>query len=319
MIRVLLLIPPWAGPDPRRKTMKKLALALTALTALVAGAGFAQASPVGAAQGLPSIQRAADGRPLPQNSEDSSSGDLNNINATYRGRALLQHVQVSTLFMGQDWQSSPYTKPINGFFQALFADGRYMNNLAQYSAGGYQIGNGSLVATTIDHRPAAAKVSDDEIQAEVALAIQYHALPPAGPDSLYVVYTAPGTVVVQSDGSDSVNNFAGYHGYVTDSPVGAFAYAVVAYPDDPYMLTACASHELAEAVTDPQVNAGTLGWYDDNNGELGDIPVSMFYAGIVDEAGYLDILTGQDGSQYVVQKIWSNRDEAPVAFSESTR
>jgi hypothetical protein len=300
--------------------MKKLAVTLTALTALVAGAGFAQANPVGAAQGLPSIQRAADGRPLPQRSEDSSSGDLNNINATYRGGALLQHVQVSTLFMGQAWQSSPYTKPINEFFRTLFADGRYMNNLAQYSAGGYQIGNGSLVATTTDHRPAAAKVSDDEIRAEVALAIQYKALPPAGPDSLYVVYTAPGTVVVQSDGSDSVNNFAGYHGYVTDSPVGAFAYAVVAYPQqDTYELTACASHELAEAVTDPQVNAGTLGWYDDSNGELGDIPVSMFYAGILDEAGYLDLLTGSDGTQYVAQKIWSNRDNAPVAFSESAR
>ena len=31
-----------------------------------------------------------------------------------------------------------------------FADGGYLANLSQYSAGGYQIGNGSIVATAWD-------------------------------------------------------------------------------------------------------------------------------------------------------------------------
>ena len=37
-------------------------------------------------------------------------------------------------------------------------------------------------------------------------------------------------------------------------------------------LTAVSSHEVAEAVTDPNVNYKNLGWYDDNlNGEIGDL------------------------------------------------
>src|SRR5207248_11380131 len=36
-------------------------------------------------------------------------------------------------------------------------------------------------------------------------------------------------------------------------------------------LTAVSSHELAEAVTDPDVDFGRLGWYDPRRGEIGDI------------------------------------------------
>jgi hypothetical protein len=132
-----------------------------------------------------------------------------------------------------------------------------------------------------------------------------------------VVFTSPNTVVVDSNGEDSVNNFYGYHGYATNTAVGDFAYAIIAFPSDGWHLTPTASHELAEAVTDPQVNAGTLGWYDDNNGEIGDIPVALYYAGRISETDELDILVGGDGTKYIVQKEWSVRDGAPVAFAES--
>ena len=74
--------------------MKKLALTLTTLTALVAGLFLVH----------PSAARAA--------------GDLGNINLTYRGGALLQHVQVSTMFMGKAWQGSKYPSYVNHFFHA---------------------------------------------------------------------------------------------------------------------------------------------------------------------------------------------------------
>jgi hypothetical protein len=63
------------------------------------------------------------------------------------------------------------------------------------------------------------------------------------------------------------------------------------------------------------VNAGTLGWYDDQNGEIGDIPVAMYNAGRIAETDYLDILQGADGTKYIVQKEWSNQDSAPVSFA----
>src|SRR5205085_974616 len=59
-------------------------------------------------------------------------------------------------------------------------------------------------------------------------------------------------------------------------------YAVIAYPGGAVhnsslgtaavdQLTAVTSHELAEAVTDPDVNFGRLGWYDPRRGEIGDV------------------------------------------------
>src|SRR5207244_12635513 len=44
-------------------------------------------------------------------------------------------------------------------------------------------------------------------------------------------------------------------------------------------LTAVNSHEIAEAVTDPNVNYKALGWYDDQlNGEIGDLAVGHYAA-----------------------------------------
>ena len=214
-------------------------------------------------------------------------GYLDHISPYYHGGALMQHVQVSTLFMGQEWQSSKFPNYLNGFFKALFDDGRYMANLSQYSAGGYQIGNGQFVGTAWYPRSVGGQVTDDQIQATVVAGIQAKALPKPNADSLYIVFTPPDTVVVNSSGENSLDNFYGYHGFVTNSAVGAFAYAVIAFPDDMWHLTPTASHEMSEAVTDPQVNAGTLGWYDDNNGEIGDIPVALYYAGRISETDEL--------------------------------
>src|SRR5262249_45848216 len=80
------------------------------------------------------------------------------------------------------------------------------------------------------------------------------------------------------------------------------------------------SHELAEAVTDPQEALGALGWLDTNNGEVADIVISLGGGEPprLNIHGALDILVGPDGSFYIVQKIWSIRDNAPVAFAHQT-
>jgi hypothetical protein len=265
------------------------------------------------------IALAAAATAFPSAVRADDSGDLDNINPYYHGGALLQHVQVSNLFMGQEWQGSQFPNYLNGFFKALFDDGRYMANLSQYSAGSYQIGNGQFVGAAWYQKAVGGQVTDDQVRATIAAGIQAKALPKPNADSLYVVFTPPNTEVIDATGTSSVDTFYGYHGYVSQSAVGAFAYAIVVFPDDGWHLTPTASHEMSEAVTDPQVNAGTLGWYDDNNGELGDIPVSLYYAGRIAETDELDILVGGDGTKYIVQKEWSVRDGAPVAFAESAR
>src|SRR2546422_8943 len=70
---------------------------------------------------------------------------LDHIKFAYWGGPLIQRAKIITLFWGSYWSSMPdAANYFNGFFQALFLDGRYLLNLQQYSAGGYQISNGQL-------------------------------------------------------------------------------------------------------------------------------------------------------------------------------
>jgi hypothetical protein len=238
------------------------------------------------------------------------------IRLTYRGGPLLQNVKVATLFWGSSWKSSSLTGYFDGFFRALFADGLFMANLAQYSTGGYSIGNGSFVATDTDGQDPPAPVTDAQIQSEIRAQVAAGHLPRPDQDTVYFVFTAPGVIVYDSKGNNSVDDFASYHDYSFGSD--DFAYAVIPYDDslqDPRWMTVYASHELAESVTDPEPYTVTAGWYDDNYGEVADIPATLYIANQIGIDGLLDELDAADGTRYLVQKVWSLWDNAPVAFA----
>jgi len=85
------------------------------------------------------------------------------------------------------------------------------------------------------------------------------------------VFLPPG-VTSGLNGSSSCVNFCGYH----DNDAEVY-YAVMPHPDCDGCagglsaidaLTTTSSHELCEALTDPQPGQS---WYDDSNGEIGDI------------------------------------------------
>jgi hypothetical protein len=238
------------------------------------------------------------------------------IKLTYRGGPLIQRVKVATLFWGSSWNSSSLPSYFNSFFRNLFADGRFMANLAQYSAGGYTIGNGSFVATDIDTQNPPARVKDAQIQAEIRARVVAKRLPQADEDIVYFVFTPPGVVVVDGNGDNSADDFVSYHDFHFGG--SGYAYAVMPFDDslrDPRWMTLNASHELAEAVTDPAPYDGSLGWYDDYYGEVADIPDVLYDAYVIDDADYVDELDAPDGSYYLVQKVWSLKDNAPVAFA----
>jgi hypothetical protein len=232
-------------------------------------------------------------------------------NPTYHGGPLLQQVRVELLFWGPELAQNSLHRTINGFFQSLFSDGRYMARLAQYTVGGYRIGNGSLEVTTSDGTPVPARVTDAQIQAEVSAQIQVGKLPLPAIDRLYVVLL-PGTVLlVDPNGIDSRQGFTGYHYF---SRAGGFPYAVVRSGGQDEM-TITASHELAESVTDPQSDTwATVAWIDDQYGEIGDIVQNMYAAGQISRDEYVDVLPGTNGARYLVQKVWSVRDGAPAGL-----
>jgi hypothetical protein len=269
---------------------------------------------------------------------------LNGINVTYHGGALIQHVKVVPLLYGSSWQGTTTPAYLKGFLQTLFMDGRYLGILAQYSAGGYTIGNGTAVDPVVDpavlpkadseHAGSGIRyqITDDQIQAEIKALFSTSKVPPPDANTLYVLCT-PSDVVVIAGGGDSESSFAAYHDYASD---GGYAYVVITLTGESTTkratsptgykgtlfnrdLTLGISHELAEAVTDPQGD----GWYDDDpSGQLGmleivDIPDLLNSLGLITDDQLYPLLTGSDGTRYAVETVWSNQGRTLAAFPPS--
>lgn len=195
---------------------------------------------------------------------------------TYRGGPLLTAVKVFTVYWGTPWQATPLADTasrLDEFFDfALTSD--LLDRLTEYSVPGKTIGPGSRIGRAVVTAPTPARVvSDAAIQHMLQQELSANpAFPAADANTLYFVYLPPGSSVVQG-GSRSCQGFCGYH----DNIGGQIFYAVMPYPDcggctgglAPFdALTSTSSHELCEAITDPVPGQG---WYDDVNGEIGDI------------------------------------------------
>jgi hypothetical protein len=195
---------------------------------------------------------------------------------TYRGGPLIQNVNVFGVFWGAAWQNSPMSDTaaqVTAFLQYVVAS-PLIDQLGEYTTSGYTIGHGQVTGTTVVGDPApASTVDDSDIQALLQDQISSNAsFPQPDANTLYFVFLPSGTTVT-SGGSASCHQFCGYH----DAIGGQIFYAVQPYPDCDGCLgglavvdamTQIASHELSEAITDPIPGQG---WYDDANGEIGDI------------------------------------------------
>jgi hypothetical protein len=194
---------------------------------------------------------------------------------TYRNGPLLTSVQVFTVFWGAAWNNAPQdallTK-VNQFFDFILSS-QLLDQLAEYSVATQEISRGSLIGTITITSPAPGKTVDDSaIQTFLQEQISAGALPPTTANTLYFLFLPPGVTVTQG-GSASCKVFCGYHDAINNK----IFYAVMPYPGCAGCLggiaafdalTSTTSHELCEAITDPVPGQG---WYDDNNGEIGDI------------------------------------------------
>jgi hypothetical protein len=195
---------------------------------------------------------------------------------TYRGGPLLTAVQVFTFFWGDAWQAQPQAElaqQINRFFDFILTSA-LIDQMGEYNVPAQTIGHGARVGTTTLATPAPGpSVADSDIRQLIQHEISTDpSVPQPSPNSLYFVFLPPG-VSVSLDGGSSCTTFCGYHNDIN----GQIFYAVMPYPDCAGCagvttvfdaLTSTSSHELCEAITDPVPGQG---WYDDNNGEIGDI------------------------------------------------
>ncbi len=215
---------------------------------------------------------------------------------SYRGGALLKNVEVFTIFWGAAWQTAPL-KPmvtqLNGFFDFILTSS-LIGQLSEYNTTAYSIGSGKRIGTKTLSRPAVGRTLTD---ATIRQMLQKGSFTKPSSNRLYFVYLPPGTSVIQG-GSRSCQAFCGYHDMIDPTTY----YAVMPYANcagcqgglSPFdALTSTSSHELCEAITDPDPGQG---WYDDQHGEIGDI---------------CPWKTKKVGT-YTVQLEWSNKANACV-------
>ena len=240
------------------------------------------------------------------------------LTVTFHGGALLNAVEAQAVFLGSDWSTSATLQSQKGQldqYVSTLVSGSYLEML---TTAGYNVGRGTASVGVVKNEPLSKTgnvgVTDGQIQGYLQSMISAGQLQTPDANRLYVVYVEPG-VVVHLGGDASNTTFLGYHGAFSGTTASKQSvdihYAVMAYPSAPNFtaqsqgfatnfdeLTSVTSHEVAEAVTDPNVNYKALGWYDDQkNGEIGDLA-----------EGFQSTITGATGIVYVVQDAVDQND-----------
>jgi hypothetical protein len=219
---------------------------------------------------------------------------------TYNGGPLIQNVQVYTIFWGKLWGKSPSSttmmQQLNKFFTDILTS-PLIDQLAEYDVPGQSIGHGSFIGTSVISAHAPSKsVTDSAVQAQLNKWIAAKTVPQPTANTLYFIYLDPKIVSIMG-GSKSCQSYCGYH-----NNVGKVYYALMPYPTCSGCLggmqafdalTGTSSHELCEAITDPVPGSG---WYDNANGEIGDICAWNF----------------KKVAGYTVQLEWSNQQNKCV-------
>ena len=253
---------------------------------------------------------------------------------TYYGGRVVSNMQVVQVLWGTGSYlaqvSSTATPSMASFYQQSL-NSSYVDWLAEYNTAGLAaptsnqlIGRGSFLGQfIITPSITSSTVDDTQIQAELSSQIAAGHLPAPTTDAAgnantyYAVYFPAGKTITQGGTSSCVaGGFCAYHGTVAASSMTAELFYGV-HPDmQPASgcstgcggsassfanQTSVASHEMVETITDAEVGLATtngppLAWYDNTNGEIGDICNAQQGS-----------FTGNDGVTYTVQLEFSNQ------------
>jgi hypothetical protein len=206
-------------------------------------------------------------------------------NITYHGGPTIPHVQVNNIVMG------PQPVDTGALMQALVQD--YLPLLGPY----YGIGAGTL-RSSITVSPLAGVPSDLQIQTLLVQEIKSGALPPPDSSQLYVIFLAPNQIVSDYAGTPTTGYHGSIPGYLLNgNPFSAPIYYAVNFGGTSQPVELSASHELAEAVTDPDGFTGYLdrGLSGGSAGEVADIYDTLL--GFPLDGFQVSILSGPQGQK----------------------
>jgi hypothetical protein len=258
---------------------------------------------------------------------------------TYFGGPIISNVQVVQVLYGSgsyNAQVAGTTSPTMGNFFADITSTGLISLLQQYNTNisggtGQVFGNGTF-AGLFQIVPAAGNngstITDAQIQSELLAQITAGHLPApvidatGNPNTIYMIYFPPGKTISQGGSSSCVaGGFCAYHG--TTSTLFSGKNVLYGVLPDMQAGSGCAtgcgtsttfgnytsvtSHELVEAMTDAFVGIATtfappLAWYDQTNGEIGDICNGQ-------QGSYV-----ANGTTYTIQLEFSNSANNCVNF-----
>jgi hypothetical protein len=211
------------------------------------------------------------------------------------------------------WDGDPLANQLVHFANRLGASSYWRQATLPYGVGAASAGITDVEMTT---RP--TSLPDSQIRSSLAGALSGGGTinNPPGPNTLYVFFAPPGVTVTKALGANGTDvgsscvAFLGYHDWLTLSS-GPYqgtsvAYAVVprcprigAFTTDLDQTTTAASHEIAEAATDPHRDAWVTSDYDDFGWAL------LLGGGEIGDFCDMNSFTPTDLG-YAVQRLWSN-------------
>lgn len=244
--------------------------------------------------------------------EIKGSSIKNPADLDFYGGRVLKEPSFHSVFLGSFWKGPIGQKQVehlNSFSEAL-PKSKYANIWKEYGAG-----SGDFISSTVSSIAGNKRTFTESsiIEAIEKVRRTEGKVASEGSEPVYTVFLPPGAKLMAPDGSSSFDGLGGYHGSYDDKKGKRIYYAGIAYslgangidfnrtPQD--NISIVASHEWSEIVTDPDVNNGKLGWYNEKFGEVGDIPINIGMA--------LKDVWGRLG-KYAVQKEWSNKKHQPI-------
>jgi hypothetical protein len=175
----------------------------------------------------------------------------------YHGGPVLDHVKIQNVFWGGSyWNDSSSSggaqlrADIDAAWTYVGNNAGYYTTLAEYGTANQAMGNGSVLASRTNNLDPPSVVSEQEIQDMLGIVMLFGLVPVPDPNMLYVVYLPQGT----TSKTDRDNGWAAHHWtYRTgdDTPV---YYASISPTGSLDEATLYASHEVDEAVANPDIS-----------------------------------------------------------------
>ena len=204
---------------------------------------------------------------------------------TWHGGKVLTAPRFYNVFWGTYWASHPDDKSwFDGFTAAVASSKELASQVTEYGVNGQLLGAGSFAGSVVVQQDPAATITDHDLATFIQGQINAAAIPQPDDHNVYSVFLSPGVKIQNEDKA------VGYH-------TSSYGFREIMVHFDSYVLDVASrdvaavtySHEMAETITDPDLDA----WYDDaTSNEIGDVC-----------QGHLALAAG-----YTIQQEWSEAD-----------